>query len=84
MSDTDKTRDKLLSSIRKTKAGAAAKSEEPGQAKATSRIAKPAAADTPQAAKPATPRSGQRKPRRPAEQPGSDDPYQKGRRVWPD
>lgn len=68
MSETDKTGDKLVASIRKTKAGAA----KPAQAAP----AKTATTSKVQARKPAT------KSRRTA--PANVDPYTCGRRVWPD
>ena len=68
MSGTDKTGDKLVASIRKTKAGAA----KPKQAA-------PAKAAKPRKARTSTPAA---KSRRPA--PVSADPYSSGGRVWPD
>ena len=68
MSETDKTGDKLVASIRKTKAGAAKPAQAaPAKTAKTTRV---------QARKPAT------KSRRTAT--GNADPYTCGRRVWPD
>ena len=71
MSETDKTGDKLVASIRKTKAGAA----KPAQA-APARSAKPTTRA--RARKPAP------KSRRTATATGNVDPYSCGGRVWPD
>ena len=68
MSETDKTGDKLVASIRKTKAGAAKPAQAaPAKTAKTTRV---------RARKPAT------KSRRTAT--GNVDPYTCGRRVWPD
>ena len=82
MSDTDKTREKLLSSIRKTKAGATAKTEPAPEP------AKPAQPSTP-ARRSATPKAASTKSRasrsqRAPQRQDTTDPYQGGRRVWPD
>ena len=75
MSSTDNTRDKLVASMRKTKADAA----EPA---ATTKKAAPATKKTTARKAPAKPQAA----RKPAAKPAavSDDPYQAGRRVWPD
>jgi hypothetical protein len=62
MNTSDKTREKLVESMRKTKAGTAGKT--PARSKSTGRtraVKKPA-----------------------AKAPVGVDPYQRGRRVWPD
>lgn len=84
MSDTEKTRQKLMDTIRRTKAGAAGTPEEAPQAAAE----KPAPAAKPKAAKPkAKPSPKPAAKSAPAKKSagGSQaDAYQSGRRVWPD
>ncbi|MGB5301494.1 MAG: hypothetical protein WBN08_18980 [Thiogranum sp.] len=79
MSTTDKTRQQLVDSMRKTKAGAAGKtaagSNSPRPVKKTARTTKKAAA-TPAAKRSAKTAAGSR--------PEMRDPYRAGRRVWPD
>ena len=76
MSGTEDTRDKLVASMRKTKAGSntpsapAAKKAAPASKKTTSRKAP---AKSPAARKPAAKAAA-----------AGADPYQAGRRVWPD
>ncbi len=84
MTDTDKTREKLLSSIRKTKADAAAKSEQPSRAQETPKGRRAVSPEASPADKPAPPRPAPRKARRSTEQQQTRDPYQSGRRIWPD
>ncbi len=84
MTDTDKTREKLLSSIRKTKAGVAAKSEQPSPAQGAPKRRKAVSPEASPAEKPASPRPAPRKARRGTEQQQTRDPYQSGRRIWPD
>ncbi|MGD8498423.1 MAG: hypothetical protein PVG82_05925 [Chromatiales bacterium] len=79
MSDTDKTREKLLSSIRKTKAGATAKTEPAPEPAEPARPSTPARRSATSKAATTTSRA-QRAPQRQETQ----DPYQGGRRVWPD
>ena len=69
MSETDKTSDKLVASIRKTKAGAA----KPARAAPAKKTARPSSA------KSSTPAA---KSKRTAQ--GNDDPFSCGGRVWPD
>jgi hypothetical protein len=70
MSETDKTGDKLVASIRKTKAGAAKPARAaPAKTAKTTRV---------QARKPAT------KSRPTVTATGNVDPYSCGGRVWPD
>jgi len=77
MSSTDKTRQKLMESMRKTKAGSASKSD----TTTTSESKASSAGQSKAAAKPAP---AKRKPaRKPVPKTGGD-PYQAGRRVWPD
>ena len=73
MSTTDKTRQKLMESMRKTKAAASNKTDSN----------KPTSA--PVAAPKTKPVSRQKDPKKQSVkvQPGSD-PYQSGRRIWPD
>ena len=80
MSSTDKTRQKLMDSMRKTKAGSASKSDTPTTKSDTKTSSN--AGQTKPAAKPAAAR---RKPAaRQQVRKGGGDPYQVGRRVWPD
>ena len=97
MSDSDKTRQKLLDSIRKTKAGTpdeaasppseakdAPKSRAPAASAAGGRRAKPRA--KPKAATPKATTAGA-EARTTANKPSADgagDPYRSARRVWPD
>ena len=78
MTDTDKTREKLLSSIRKTKAAA------DKEAAATPETPAPPIPSAPAASAPASRASAASaaKTKRPA-MPATD-PYRSGRRVWPD
>lgn len=102
MTDNDKTRQKLVDSIRKTKAGASAKDEtnagaatppnsvSPSPASPNPAPANPGARSTQRRAK----TTGQQGTSRPRTKPAAplpisaeekgDDPYQSGRRVWPD
>jgi hypothetical protein len=73
MSGTDKTGDKLVASIRKTKAGAA----KPKQA---AKKAAPAKTAKPRRARTGAPAAKSRR----AAAPASADPYSCGGRVWPD
>jgi len=80
MSQSDKTRQKLVDSMRKTKSGATGKSEsaatnEPGEAQA--QTSKP---DSTTRAKPASRRSGSKA----AAEPITDSYQSVSRRVWPD
>ena len=79
MSTTDKTRQQLVDSMRKTKAGAAGKtaagSNSPRPVKKTAGTTKKPAA-TPAAKRSAKTEAGSR--------PEMRDPYRAGRRVWPD
>jgi hypothetical protein len=89
MSSTDKTGEKLLASIRKTRA-AGASGEDSAAKPAGAQTAKPAATTTKRktapksrakaAAKPAPRKAAPAKVK--AQQPV--DPFQAGRRVWPD
>ncbi len=78
MSSKDKTREKLLGSMRKTKAGTGVGSGEPKQSSAPM----PVGRQKPAAAKPAL----QKKVARHTEKgpKAQSDGYQSGRRVWPD
>ena len=93
MSTTDKTGEKLLASIRKTKAGGSSPENTDGIARGAT-TASPAAtrrktapksrsktAATP-AAKRATPATKRTTPAKAEKTPA--DPYQAGRRIWPD
>lgn len=71
MSEADKTGEKLVASMRRTKAGAGPAS---GAAK------KPTAASTRKAA----PGKSAARKSKPAPAASGSDPYQSGRRVWPD
>jgi hypothetical protein len=84
MSDTDKTDktgDKLVASIRKTRAGAAKKT---ATRKATTGGTAAAAARKLPAKKQATPRAVAKAGEKAARMPESTDAYQYGRRIWPD
>ncbi|WP_125180863.1 hypothetical protein [Thiohalobacter thiocyanaticus] len=74
MSEADKTGDKLVASMRKTKAGAAQAAGTQQKSRTASRGSKPAAARKTPARKTGAP------PRAEVEA----DPYQSGRRIWPD
>lgn len=81
MSDTDRTREKLLSSIRKTKAGAA-KTEQPSPAQEPPKGEQ--SAQAPKTVKPAPSRPRPRRTQQTAQRERMQDPYQSGRRIWPD
>lgn len=72
MSQSDKTQQQLIDSIRKTKTGTA-KSPAAGTASKSTPAAKPATQSKP------APRA-----KRAAATPSGSDPFQWGRRVWPD
>lgn len=74
MTTADKTGDKLVQSIRKTKAGAAATASKPS-APTTRKKAQTRKASTKAAAKPPVKRKTAS---------AATDPYQAGQRVWPD
>jgi hypothetical protein len=78
MSQSDKTQQQLIDSIRKTKT-AAGKSPTTGTASKTTPAAKPAAQSkpAPRAKRATTPPAA-------AATPSGSDPFQLGRRVWPD
>lgn len=76
MSSNDKTRQKLMESMRKTKAGTGKKSKE-DDSKANSK----AKDDKPERKKTKT--AGKKKSSKPSLTTGAD-PYQSGRRIWPD
>ena len=72
MSEADKTGEKLVASMRRTKAGAEPKSAAAQKPAATAKKKTSARrGSTPNARKPKQPATG-------------GDPYQTGRRVWPD
>lgn len=73
MSETDKTGEKLVASMRKTKAGTAQAAGGEQKSGTRSRTNKPAAKKTPA-----------RKARSSAGAKARTDPYQSGRRIWPD
>ena len=77
MSGVDKTGEKLVASIRKTKAGAA-KPEQAAPAKTAKTTGVPSKTARAQSSKPATKSRRTRTTRR------NIDPYTSGRRVWPD
>ena len=78
MSQSDKTQQQLIDSIRKTKTGTA-KSPATGTASKSTPAAKPATQSKP------APRSKRAAtPPRAAATPSGSDPFQWGRRVWPD
>ena len=81
MSSTDKTRQKLMDSMRKTKAGSTSKS---GTPKSDTKASSSAAQSKPAAKPAAKPAPAKRKPARQPVKKGGGDPYQVGRRVWPD
>ena len=78
MSSKDKTREKLMGSMRKTKADAGIGSNEQAKPAASTTAATPPAAKP--AARSSTPANRPPQPRTT----GSADSYQSGRRVWPD
>lgn len=78
MSDSDKTRQRLVNSIRKSKADAASKAGATGSGRAAPARTKSA---------PPTPKPGaatRSTPSTPADVRRTADAYQCGRRVWPD
>ena len=80
MASSDKTREKLLSSMRKTKDGSGKKEASATTEPAKKETAKPAAANKPA-------KSAQKKPAPAAKakaSSASSDPFQSSRRVWPD
>lgn len=79
MSSTDKTEEKLLSSMRRTKAAAADKSAKPQSQPAPATRDKP----TTQRAQRKTAAASKTKPAS-SSSVGQGDPYQSGRRIWPD
>ena len=80
MTSKDKTRQQLVDSMRKTKETASGKSSTPARAPASvSRQAKGGAGRTSTRAASAESRRGQ-----PGPAASGQDPYQCGRRVWPD
>jgi hypothetical protein len=79
MSTTDKTRQQLVASMRKTKAAAA------GQTAARSKAPRPVTRTAKGAEKSAARATGKRSVKvAGARQTGTQDSYQAGRRVWPD
>lgn len=84
MSDSDKTRDKLVSSIRKTKAGAA-KREGAADAPSKDEPEQQSASQEPRAAsKPDTSSKQRPAPKRDSAERERQVPYMRGTRVWPD
>jgi len=88
MSDTDKTRQKLMDTIRRTKAGANPASEESSAAAPEPKEAAPKPAAAKSQAKPKSkpkvaPKRSAASSKKKAEQPTAD-PFQSSRRVWPD
>ena len=83
MSSTDKTRDKLMASMRKTKAGSTGKTAGGTSQGSVKKTASKTVAKKP-ARKPATTKAVPGKPARPRTLAAGGDPYQGGRRVWPD
>ena len=79
MSTTDKTRQQLVDSMRKTKAGAAGK-----KTVARSKAAQPADRTTKTAKKAAVTTAGKQSAKEAVSRPETRDLYQAGRRVWPD
>lgn len=83
MSSTDKTRQKLMASMRKTKAGSGSSASQAATGKKTATKSAPKtarkAAATPGKAGAGKTARDKAKPR-----PVVADPYQGGRRVWPD
>ncbi len=75
MTTADKTGDKLVQSIRKTKAGASATAPKPRAPAATRNKAPTSKAPASAAAKPRATRKTVS---------ATTDPYQSGQRVWPD
>ena len=90
MTNSDKTRQKLVNSMRKSKDAAAKKpAQKADAAMATPAPRKYSKKSKSAAAAPAPAAARSRSPSRPqsalaAVRPGSGDPYQYGRRVWPD
>jgi len=86
MSDTEKTRQKLMDTIRRTKAGAAGAPEEAPQAAAAEKPAPAARSKTakPKAKPSPKPAANKSTPAKKSAGGGQDDAYQSGRRVWPD
>jgi hypothetical protein len=84
MSSSDKTRQQLMDSMRKTKAGAASKKASENKA-AGSKTSQPAA-PAPTAKKKAARTTTRKHPAKVevASQVETSDPYSAGRRVWPD
>ena len=80
MSGKDRTEERLLESIRKTRAEAGAETEAPGKQDSQRRRAPTAGRKTGRT------RSTERARKRPAAAPpdATTDPYRGGRRVWPD
>ena len=79
MSTTDKVQQKLVESMRKTKAGAAGK-----KTVARSKATRPAGRTTKTAKKAAVSTAGKQSAQAAVSRPGTRDLYQAGRRVWPD
>lgn len=75
MTTTDKTRQKLVDSMRKTKAGAGSESAD---------SSKPASSAGSRAKPRKTGSKSKSKTSTPPARPDGGDPYQVGRRVWPD
>lgn len=75
MTTSDKTRQKLVDSMRKTKAASGSESGD---------SSKPAASVGPRAKSRKTGTKGKTKTSPTPSRQGSADPYQAGRRVWPD
>lgn len=85
MSNADKTREKLLNSMRKTKAGSEQKEDNAGSS-AQKESEKPASAPAASSSKPAkqSPVPAKKKSSKTPVMQGSSDPYQSRGRVWPD
>ena len=79
MSTTDKVQQKLVESMRKTKAGAAGK-----KTVARSKAARPAGRTTKTAKKAAVTTAEKQSAKEAVSRQGTRDLYQAGRRVWPD
>ena len=79
MSTTDKAQQKLVESMRKTKAGAAGK-----KTVARSKAASPAGRTAKTAKKAAVTTAGKQSAKAAVSRPETRDLYQAGRRVWPD
>jgi hypothetical protein len=78
MSSKDKTRAKLMGSMRKTKADAGIGTDKKSESTAASQAA------APESAKPAAKKASSRATRTSQPRTMSTDGYQSGRRVWPD